>query len=78
MVVKVIQPGAYWLKDDNGNILTNTWSIEQLRHFFPKARSYHFFPFNVCSYSTLARALSARVARGLHGGVIPPSFFTIM
>ena len=31
----VIQPGAYRLKDDNGNVLTNTWNIEQLRRFFP-------------------------------------------
>ena len=27
-VTEVIQPGAYRLKDDNGNILTNTWNIE--------------------------------------------------
>ena len=27
-VAEVIRPGAYWLKDDNGNILTNTWNIE--------------------------------------------------
>ena len=32
---EVIRPGAYQLKDDNGNILTNTWIIEQLRRFFP-------------------------------------------
>ena len=32
---KVIRPGAYRLKDDNGNVLTNTWNSEQLRHFFP-------------------------------------------
>ena len=36
MVTKVIRPGAYRLKDDNGNVLTNTWNIEQLRHFPPK------------------------------------------
>ena len=35
MVTEVIQSGAYQLKDDNGNILTNTWNIEQLCHFFP-------------------------------------------
>ena len=34
-VIKVIQPGYYRLKDDNGNVLTNTWNIEQLRCFFP-------------------------------------------
>ena len=27
-VTEVIQSGAYRLKDDNGNVLTNTWNIE--------------------------------------------------
>ena len=36
MVTEVIRPGAYRLKDDNGNVLTNTWNIEQLRCFSPK------------------------------------------
>ena len=35
MVTKVIQLGAYRLKDDNDNVLTNTWNIEQLHRFFP-------------------------------------------
>ena len=34
-VNEVIQLGAYRLKDDNGDVLTNTWNIEQLRRFFP-------------------------------------------
>ena len=34
-VTKVIHPGAYRLKDNNGNVLTNTWNIENLCHFFP-------------------------------------------
>ena len=34
-VTKVIRPDTYRLKDDNGNVLTNTWSREQLRGFFP-------------------------------------------
>ena len=34
-VIKVIRSGAYRLKDDNGDVLTNTWNIEQLCHFFP-------------------------------------------
>ena len=34
-VAEVIRPGAYRLKDDNGNVLTNTWNIEQLCRFFP-------------------------------------------
>ena len=35
MAIEVIQPGTYRLKDDNSNILTNTWNSEQLRHFSP-------------------------------------------
>ena len=34
VVAEVIRPGAYRLKDDNGNILTNTWNIELLYRFF--------------------------------------------
>ena len=32
-VIEVIRPGTYRLKDDKGNVLTNTWNIEQLRRF---------------------------------------------
>ena len=32
-VTEVIRPGAYRLKDNNGNVLTNTWNIEQLCRF---------------------------------------------
>ena len=28
VVAEVIRPGAYRLKDDNSNVLTNTWNIE--------------------------------------------------
>ena len=35
-VAEVIRPGAYRLKNDNGNVLTNTWNIEQLHRFFPE------------------------------------------
>ena len=35
MVTEVIWSGIYRLKDDNANVLTNTWKIEQLRRFFP-------------------------------------------
>jgi transposase InsO family protein len=34
-IAEVIRPGTYKLKDSNGNILTNSWNIEQLRRFFP-------------------------------------------
>ena len=35
-VTKVIRLGTYRLEGDNGNVLTNTWNIEQLCHFPPK------------------------------------------
>ena len=35
-MTEVIRSGAYRLKDDNGNVLTNTWNNEQLRRFSPK------------------------------------------
>ena len=35
-VTEVIRPGTYRLEDNNGNILNNTWNIEQLRRFFLK------------------------------------------
>lgn len=34
-MAEVIRPGTFRLKDDNGNVITNTWNIEQLRRFFP-------------------------------------------
>ena len=46
-MTEVIRPGAYRLKDDNGNVLTNTWNNEQLRRFSPKFGLTAF-------YSTLA------------------------
>ena len=49
-VIEVIRPGTYRLKDDNGNVLTNTWNIEQLCCFPLKIRSYHFLSFNICSH----------------------------
>ena len=36
-VTEVIRPGTYRLKDDNGNVLTNTWNIKQLQCFFPNS-----------------------------------------
>ena len=34
-IAEVICQGTYRLKDSDGNTLTNTWNIEQLRCFFP-------------------------------------------
>ena len=35
-IAEVIRPDTYQLEDNNGNVLTNTWNIEQLCHFSPK------------------------------------------
>jgi hypothetical protein len=35
MIVEVVRPGTYQLKDSDSNILTNTWNIEQLHCSFP-------------------------------------------
>ena len=35
IVAEVLKPGTYKLKNDKGEILTNAWNIEQLRHFYP-------------------------------------------
>ena len=34
-IAEVIRPGTYKLTDSDGNILTNSWNIEQLCCFFP-------------------------------------------
>ena len=41
-VTEVIRPITYQLEDNNRNVLTNTWNIEQLRRFPPKIWSYRF------------------------------------
>jgi hypothetical protein len=33
VVVKVLKPGTYKLANENGEELTNTWNIQQLRRF---------------------------------------------
>ena len=32
-MTEIIRPGTYRLEDNNENVLTNTWNIEQLCHF---------------------------------------------
>jgi hypothetical protein len=34
-VVKVLKPGTYKLANEDGEELTNTWNIQQLRRFYP-------------------------------------------
>jgi hypothetical protein len=35
VVVKVLKPDTYKLANDDGEELTNTWNIQQLRRFYP-------------------------------------------
>ena len=47
-MTEVIRSGTYRLEDDNDNVLTNTWNIEQLRRFSPKFGLTAFLV-NTCS-----------------------------
>jgi hypothetical protein len=35
IIVKVLKPGTYKLANEDGEELTNTWNIQQLRRFYP-------------------------------------------
>ena len=31
----MLKPGTYKLANEKGEIFTNAWNVEQLRHFYP-------------------------------------------
>ena len=35
IIAQVLKLGTYKLANENGEILTNAWNIELLRHFYP-------------------------------------------
>ena len=35
IITEVIKPGTYKLANENGEVLTNAWNIQQLRRFYP-------------------------------------------
>jgi hypothetical protein len=35
IIAKILKPGTYKLANDQGDVYSNAWNIEQLRHFFP-------------------------------------------
>ena len=35
IVTEVLKPGTYKLANKNGEVFTNAWNIQQLRHFYP-------------------------------------------
>ena len=35
IIAKVLKPGTYKLANENGEVFTNAWNIQQLRHFYP-------------------------------------------
>ena len=54
-VAEVIRPGTYRLEDNNGNVLNNTWNIEQLCCFSPKFGLNRFLVKTCSRKSTPAR-----------------------
>jgi hypothetical protein len=34
IVVKVLKPGTYKLANEQGEVITNAWNIQQLRRFY--------------------------------------------
>jgi hypothetical protein len=35
IIAKILKPGTYKLANDQGEVYSNAWNIEQLRHFYP-------------------------------------------
>jgi hypothetical protein len=35
IIGKVLKPGTYKLPNDQGEVYSNVWNIEQLRRFYP-------------------------------------------
>ena len=35
IVAEVLKPGTYKLANEKGEVFTNAWSIQLLRHFYP-------------------------------------------
>jgi hypothetical protein len=35
VIAKVLRPSTYKLATIDGEVFTNTWNIEKLRHFYP-------------------------------------------
>ena len=35
VITKVLKPDTYKLQNIDREVLTNSWNIEQLRHFYP-------------------------------------------
>jgi len=35
IIAKVLEPGTYKLVNENGEVFTNAWNIQQLRRFYP-------------------------------------------
>ena len=35
IIAEVLKPGTYKLANENGEVFTNAWNIQQLRRFYP-------------------------------------------
>jgi hypothetical protein len=35
IIAKILKPGTYKLANEQGEVYSNAWNIQQLRHFYP-------------------------------------------
>jgi hypothetical protein len=82
IIAKVLKPGTNKLADSQGEVYTNTWSIQQLRCFYPKDVS-KIFVYLVPTQNLVIKEGSAlprqspTLPRGLEGGTPSASKFSI-
>ena len=48
IIAVVLKPVTYKLANENGEVFTNSWNTQQLRHFYPK--SFELFVHRLYSY----------------------------
>ena len=60
IIAEVLKPGTYKLANENGEVFTNAWNIQQLRRFYPSSELFvhrlysHFrFPETIKEYALL-------------------------
>ena len=48
IIAEVLKPGTYKLANENGEVFTNAWNIQQLRRFYPQ--SFELFVHHLYSH----------------------------
>jgi hypothetical protein len=73
VIAKVLKPGTYKLANSQGEVYSNAWNIQQLRHFYPQD-AFKLFVYLVPTQSLVIKEGSAlprqspTLPRGLKGG----------